>query len=120
MGLLTTDVETIEVEDSTVRGGAGGAGGSGGDPGLDGGHGEDGASTFGGAGGLADGEGSDGGPASSAAPGAGAAGGASVGWVRTGPGSLIGEESSFEAGIPGPGGIGQPSGADGAAVAIVR
>jgi hypothetical protein len=111
IGLLTSGVDAIRVDASTIRSGAGGAGAPGGAAGPDGGRGVNGDETFGGAGGGSTNSSSD-------AAGAGAAGGASVGWVDVGSAELAGEESAFEAGIGGPGGEGSPPGPQGPSVDV--
>ena len=113
IGLLTSDVGTVELRASTVLGGGGGAGAAGGAPGADGAAGAVGESTFGGLGGIGDLAGEESTARSSAVAGVGATGGASVGWLDTGGATLVGDESSFESGAGGPGGAGSSPGAAG-------
>jgi hypothetical protein len=118
IGLLTSGVGTVEVVASTVLGGGGGAGAAGGLSGADGAAGAVGEATFGGLGGVGDRGGAETTARSSALAGVGAAGGASVGWLDTGGATLVGDESSFEAGAGGPGGAGFSPGATGASTDI--
>jgi TRAP transporter TAXI family solute receptor len=116
IGLLTVGVEAVQVEASTVRGGAGGAGAAGGAAGRDGTDGADGDATFGGSGGA---EGGGAAGSSSGTDGIGAAGGASVGWFDAGAAALEGDASAFEGGVGGPGGPGSTPGPSGNVVAKI-
>ena len=96
VGIITTGSGSIEVSDSTIRGGAGGDGGPGGAGGLTGARGSGGAGQLGGGGGRGL---QEDGP--SGQPGAPADGGASIGWWDQGNWSRTIDRTTIEAGTPG-------------------
>lgn len=109
-GLLTTNVVTVEVSATTVRGGGGGNGADGGGGGAPGLGGADGSGRTGGAGGS---------PSIDVAAnaGAGASGGASYGWFDDNAAGQLFDAAQFIEGSAGNGGSGLEPGDDGVAVA---
>ena len=105
-GMLTTEVDQLVVEFSTLRGGGGGNGADGGLGGAGGGSGDDGSDRSGGSGGaVASG--------ASALNGDGASGGASFGWFDVGGATQTFNSADFVEGQPGQGGAGAAAGAAG-------
>lgn len=110
-GLLTTNVSSIEVSATTVRGGGGGNGADGGAGGPAGLGGADGSGRTGGAGGSPSVDGD-------AEAGNGASGGASYGWFDDNAAEQLLDPAQFNEGSAGNGGVGSEPGDDGVGMAI--
>lgn len=109
-GMLTADVDIVEISATTIRGGGGGIGARGGRGGVAGGDGDAGSARNGGSGGAAM-------AGASAAQGVGASGGSSYGWFdRTGADQIF-DDAEFIEGASGPGGPGSAPGDAGVQVA---
>ncbi|MFT4657275.1 MAG: hypothetical protein ACI8V4_001447 [Ilumatobacter sp.] len=105
-GMLTTDVDAVDISASTIRGGGGGNGANGGSGGDTGGAGKPGSSRSGGAGGESGGGGSSG-------SGAGASGGSSFGWFDVSGAVQTFDAAEFIEGNAGGGGSGSIEGDSG-------
>ena len=113
IGLLTLDVDVVEVAASSVRAGAGGVGAAGGAGGRRGGDAAGGDGRRGGAGGPG-----GAGPASD--QGVGATGGDAIGWLDGSDADPVLTDAEFTGGSPGPGGVGSTPGAPGRGADTVR
>lgn len=102
-GMLTSEVDDVEVEATTIRGGGGGTGAAGGAGGVAGAAGVAGSGRTGGVGGTA-------GVGVEAEQGSGASGGSSFGWFDTDAARQTLDEATFIEGVAGVGGQGSSSG----------
>ena len=105
-GMLTSDVDAVEIVATTIRGGGGGTGADGGVGGGAGFAGETGSGRSGGAGGVA-------GNGDVAERGRGASGGSSFGWFDADDATQTFEDANFIEGVAGAGGQGSTSGETG-------
>ncbi len=105
-GMLTSDVDAVEIMATTIRGGGGGTGSDGGLGGAAGSAGETGNGRSGGVGGSAGG-------GELADTGRGASGGSSFGWFDGDAATQTFEDANFIEGVAGPGGRGSTSGETG-------